>query len=145
MVHKPSGCGLFELLSQHPTTPDERPVRASAVDARVHYADLKQQPHQPPQPHPPTGRPHDLGRREDQKHQEPLSHQTTKPDARGPDSSGPNSVLDPVPHQREATSNHDSPIQPEGQLDTSVIVDDSTSETPPCASEHSPLVGVRAP
>jgi hypothetical protein len=104
---------LAELLSQHPhpRRPHKRGPNtpgAHAVDARVHYADLKQQPHQPP----PTP-PHTQGTRCRQTKGGPEQPDTTPtpPKIRayqGPaDSSGPNSVLDPIPHQREATSNPD--------------------------------------
>jgi hypothetical protein len=83
--------------------------------------------------------------KEDQNNQNP-NHQTHVQYSRQPDSSGPNSVLDPIPHQREAMSN---PIPKDRSTPpacaSSVVVDDSTSETPPCASEHSPLIWVRAP
>ena len=46
------------------------------------------------------------------------------------DPSGPNSVLDPIPHQREATGTETphQPTHPKGQADDTTSVDDSTSE-----------------
>jgi hypothetical protein len=82
--------------------------------------------------------------KEDQNNHPAPQHDQLEPGAA--DSSGPNSVLDPIPHQREAMSN---PIPKDRSTPpacaSSVVVDDSTSETPPCASEHSPLIWVRAP
>jgi hypothetical protein len=65
-------------------------LQACSEDARVHYADLKQQPHQPPHPH--TRRGH--RRREEQK---PNHTPTRYGQDMTADPSGPNSVLDPTP------------------------------------------------
>lgn len=62
---------------------------AAMKDARVHYADLKQQPHQPPQ-----ARNRALGRR--RKPEKP-THPPPKPGASTADPSGPNSVLNHAP------------------------------------------------
>ena len=102
----------------------------------------------PTNPHHPT---RERQAKEDQNNQQPAPPpRAHAPGDSRPDSSGPNSVLDPVPHQREATSNphhhpRPTPHSSMNQEQQARTVDDSTSETPPCASRHSPLVGVRAP
>jgi hypothetical protein len=76
------------------------PSRACSEDARVHYADLKQQPHQTTHPHPVETR----AKRgtEAQPHTHPIGVVVTA------DPSGPNSVLDPTPTNagHERTSLH---------------------------------------
>ena len=88
-----------------PTHTGNQDPSVASPDARVHYADLKQQPHQPP---PPTTA-GDKRRRNQNNHPAPAP--PTRGGSQPADSSGPNSVLDPVPHQREATSNHHSTQQ----------------------------------
>ena len=70
----------FTNCSRQHTQPRPQPRLRMSPDARVHYADLKQQPHQ--HPHPATA---DLGRRR------------TRSPAITADTSGPNSVPDPAP------------------------------------------------
>jgi hypothetical protein len=80
-------------LHTHHTPPTRHHTRSIACseDARVHYADLKQQPHQPPPP--PTN-----GRHERREEQKPNHTPTPLPgQAMTADPSGPNSVLDPTP------------------------------------------------
>jgi hypothetical protein len=82
------------FTTRQPTPPKKMRMDApSCKDARVHYADLKQQPHQHPPPTPVTG------------HTQAADKGRTRRLSKA-DPSGPNSVLDPIPHQREATSNH---------------------------------------
>jgi hypothetical protein len=75
-----------------------------------------------------------LGRREDQKpHPTDCSARLILQD--------PTVCLTPPPPTRglsnTTTANHKGP--------TMLMVDDSTSETPPCVPRHSPGIGVRAP
>lgn len=116
-----------------PASPEGSTSQSSPVvkDARVHYADLKQQPHQPP----PTPQQARTGSRRTRRHQPEACTSTADP-------SGPNSVSNHAP-----TNAGPMTRQPEHSTlhPRHLAVDDSTSETPPCASEHSPLVGVRAP
>ena len=69
------------------------PSRACSEDARVHYADLKQQPHQPPHPH-------QRGDTSEERNRSPTTHPPpaeAEREAMTADPSGPNSVLDPTP------------------------------------------------
>ena len=88
---------------QHPPSSTKKASRAGIrsltaahyKDARVHYADLKQQPHQHPQP--PNG---SLKQREEQKPNHTPPQDREDHDRSGElaaDPSGPNSVLDPTP------------------------------------------------
>jgi hypothetical protein len=82
---------LIELLAtSHNPTGRTQQGWGGCEDARVHYADLKQQPHQHPRP--PTRATSSKGRTRT------TNQQTADP-------SGPNSVPDPIPHQRRAMSN----------------------------------------
>lgn len=114
-------------------------------DARVHYADLKQQPHQPP--HPPTQE--KLGRREEPEAQPDTSpHPDNQAGAPAPtaDPSGPNSVFNhPPTNVRPMTRTRPSKLTASCHQVGPTSSRRSTSETPPCASEHSSLVGVCAP
>jgi hypothetical protein len=132
---QPHRIQLIKRIALDNTTPSQRETGV----ARCSRPLCRSQTTTPPTPTTPQ---RDLRRRRTRtttQHQPNPDHSRTGWPA---DSSGPNSVLDPIPHQREAMSNHHS--HP-ASWDKSVIVDDSTSETPPCASEHSPLIWVRAP
>jgi hypothetical protein len=117
--------------SQQRTTTSQGRRWARREDARVHYADLKQQPHQHPRHTP--GMPRAKGRTRRLNHPRPQQGR-----AYAADPSGPNSVPDPTP----TNAGHE---YANSYQEAAVTVDDSTSETPPCASEHSPLVGACAP
>ncbi len=136
---------LRNYIHQH--TPRNTHVKHALTDqlqdARVHYADLKQQPHQHP-PHPPRPSPQEQTQgttrthrheeqREDQKQPTTPTRKRRHPNwgsptrERGPaDPSGPNSVLDPIPHQRRAMSNQTTHTRQAGTND--LTIDDSTSE-----------------
>jgi hypothetical protein len=79
--------------------------KPAATDARVHYPDLKQQPHQPPDP---------TNRRNQDKGENRSNHTNPAPNgASRPDPSGPNSVPPPDhPHPRPRFHTHTPPPHP---------------------------------
>lgn len=129
-------------LHTHNHNPHTRPTGGHTSpgheDARVHYADLKQQPHQPP--HPSTQE--KQGRREEQKPNPtppPEDSDTRRLILQDP------TVCSTTPPTNVRLRDQDQPEPPNKRSSHDPDSRRSTSETPPCAGRHSLPVRVCAP